>query len=233
MKIAVGLVVKGGKQFIDQWLDCVNKIADMIFVVDNGVDIEVRNKLIDLIKVKKYLYQKDMGRNQSRDYQKILEMAREEDCTWILNLDIDEVFPNFNLNAFQQHLLNTKDNSIGFPLFEMRNDNNHFVMLKDISGTLKTCRLCHKCYKVLSHFKFNEKDVHGVSIPHNCTAGGMIPVPMQHFGHFTKELRAEKRSQYVNKNFKDNSEKLATWLEDDDSKVEIKEYDKTVKEIFK
>lgn len=233
MKIAVGLVVKGGNQFIDQWLECANKIADMMFVVDNGADELVRMKLLKCDKLKQYHLQKDMGRNQSRDYQKILEMAREEDCTWIFNLDIDEKIPSdFEMQSLQLYLLNTKDDSIGFPMFEMRGDDNHFVMAEDYTGELKPCRLVHKCYKILSHFKFNEKDVHGTSIPHNCTPGGMIPLPLQHYGHFTKELREEKRRQYVRKDFKDTREQSSSWLEEDDSKIVIKEYDKTIKEIF-
>ena len=76
-----------------------------------------------------------MGRNQSRDYQKILEMAREEDCTWILNLDIDEYIPKFDMDYLLGHLLNTKDSSVGFPLFEMRDDDNHYVKVKDCTLT--------------------------------------------------------------------------------------------------
>ena len=231
MKIAVGLVVKGGKEFIDQWLECATKIAEMIFVVDNGADEIVRMKLLKCDKIKQYHIQKNMGRNQSRDYQKILDMAREEDCTWIINLDIDEVFTHLNFDAFELFLLNSKDNSIGFPLFEMRNDNKHFVMIRDYTRELKSARLCHKCYKVLSHFAFNPKDIHGTSIPHNCSPGSMVTLPIQHFGHYTKELRAEKKAQYIEHEFKDESEQKATWMQEDD-KVKIRDYDKTIKELF-
>jgi len=227
MKLAVGLVVQGGKEFIDKWIECAIKIADVIFVVDNGADIEVRNKLIDLVKVKQYLYQKDMGRNQSRDYQKILDMAREEDCTWVINLDIDELFAEFDIEALKNYLLNTKDASIGFPLLEMRNDDNHYIMIKDSDGTFKQARLCHKCYKILSHFKFNEKDIHGASIPHNCTPGAMVPLPIKHFGHYTKEMREEKKSQYIKNEFKDLHEQDATWMKED-NEVEIREFDKFI-----
>ena len=231
MKLAVGLVVKGGKQFIDQWLECVEKMNAIVLVVDNGADEIVRMKLLKCNKVKQYHIQKNMVRNHSRDYQKILDMAREEDCTWIINLDIDEVFTHLNNINFELFLLNSKSNSVGFPLFEMRNDNNHFVMVKDYTGILKPARLCHKCYKVLSHFEFNQKDIHGVSIPHNCTPGVVLPIPMQHYGHYTKELREEKKRFYTIHNFKDVSEQQATWMQEDD-KVEIREYNKTIKELF-
>ncbi len=226
MKLAIGLVIKGGKQFIDQWIECAERIGNIILVVDNNADGEAKQKLINHSKVKQYHIQKNMGRNQSRDYQKILEMAREEECTWVLNLDIDEVIPNFDVRELYMYLLNITDVSISFPLFEMRNDSNHYVMVRAIDGSLKQARMCHKCYKVLSHFKFDEKDIHGSAIPHNCTPGDMVSIPIKHFGHYTKELRAEKRAQYEKSTkYKDEMESTNTWMEDDDSKVVIKKFE--------
>ncbi len=227
MKVAIGLVVKGGEEFIDKWISCAEKIGDIILVVDNGADEIVRMKLLKHKKVKQYHIQISMDRNQSRDYQKILEMAREEDCQWVWNLDIDECVPNLDVLALKNFLINSTDQSIAFPFFEMRGDNKHYVMLKEmLSGKLKHARACHKCYRVLSHFKFDEKDKHGVSIPHNCISGGIVNVPVQHYGHYTKELRDEKRKQYLTSSFKDSIEQDATWMEDDDSKIIIKEWDK-------
>ena len=71
----------------------------------------------------------------------------------------------------------------------MRNDKKHFIGQP---------RICHKAYKILSHFEFNIKDKHGCSIPHNCKAGNIINIKLQHFGHMTKELRDEKRKKYEN-----------------------------------
>jgi len=232
MKLAVGLVVQGGKEFIDQWLKSVEQFKCMIFVVDNDADSEVKVKLINHPQMKQYHIQKNMGRNQSRDYQKILEMAREEDVDWVWNLDIDEFIPNFNVNLLSDFLLNTKCTSIGLPLFEMREDDNHYVMITDCTPTLKDARLCHKIYKVQSHFEFNEKDVHGISIPHNCPSGDTFPLPIKHFGHYSKELREKKRNYYKEHSFKDLSEQNSTWLEEDESKITIKEFDKFVKERF-
>ena len=222
--LAVGLVVKGGKQFIENWVKSAEKIADIWFVIDNNADEEVRNILINHPNTKQYLIQKNMERNQSKDYQKIMEMAREEDCMWVWNLDIDETIIIFDRPQMFEHLLNTRDDSIGFPLFEMRGDDNHYVMVNDCSPVLKHARLVHKCYKVLSHFKFNEKDKHGQSIPHNCKSGEMLPIPIKHYGHFTPELREEKRQQYKSLNpGKDMHELEQTWLCEDESKIVIKE----------
>ncbi len=231
MKIAIGLVVKGGKQFIDKWISCAEQIGDIILVVDNGTHAEVNQILINHPKVKQYHIQKDMGRNMSRDYQKVLEMAREEDCQWVWNLDIDDYIPTMNLYEFKKFLLNTYNQSIAFPCFEMRGDANHYIMIpypteKGEKEKLKHARICHKCYKVLSHLKFDEKDKHGISIPHNCIPGGLVTIPFQHFGHYTKELREEKRKQYTTEKFKDEREREAIWMEEDESKIVIKEWNK-------
>ncbi len=224
MKLAVGLVVKDGKEFIKKWIKSVEEFADVIYVVDNGADKEVWATLAFHPLVRQYHRQMDMGRNQSRDYQKILEMAREDDCTWIWNIDIDEIVHPFDINSLLNRLLNTIDDSVGFPLFEMRNDDKHYVMIRDQDDSLKHCRLCHKCYKVQSHFKFNEKDIHGSSIPHNSKPGEFIPIPIQHFGHYSKELREKKRKQYSQDTFKDFSEHTNTWLEEDESKITISKW---------
>lgn len=225
MKLGIGLIVKGGEEFIEKWIKAIEKFADIILVIDNGADILVRNWLITHPKIKQYHIQKNMDRNQSRDYQKILEMAREEECNWIWNIDIDEIVEDFVKLLFESHLLNTKDTSVGFPLFEMRDDEKHYVMVRDGDSSLKHARLVHKCYKVLSHFKFDEKDIHGCSIPHNCTPGEMYPILIKHFGHYTKKLREEKRKQFATEEYKDKAESYNTWLEEDPKKIVIKEWE--------
>ena len=225
MKIAVGLVVKGGKEFIDKWLECASKIGDWIFVVDNGADNYTRNKLLNHNAVKRYVIQKGLERNQSRDYQQILEMAREEDCQWVWNLDIDEYIPEINRDDFYVFLLNCREESVGAFLFEMRNDRNHYVMINDYTNKPKHARLSHKIYKLLTHFEFDKRDIHGQSIPHNCKAGPTINIFIQHFGHMNKELRDEKRKQYITKGFKDTEENMASWMEEDEKKIEIKKWE--------
>ena len=228
--LAIGLVVKGGKEFIDKWIESAERISDCWFVIDNDADIEVRRILLNHPNTKQYLIQKDKDRNQSRDYQKILEMAREDDYVWIWNIDIDEYIPEFDRQDFFYFILNSRNESVGFPLFEMREDDKHYVMVKDSTPELKHARLCHKCYKNLSHLKFNEKDKHGNSIPHNCRVGEMFVIPIQHFGHFNKELREEKRQQYKGISpGKDFHELDQSWLEEDTKKITICEWGEWLK----
>ena len=219
MKLAIGLVVKGGKEFIDRWIESIERVRCIALVVDNGADEEVRKKLLNHKQVKQYHIQNNMGRNMSRDYQKVLEMAREENVTWLWNLDIDEAIPEIDMIPFIYHFANTTDESIGFPFFEMRNDDQHYIMVEnDPNEGPKDARLGHKMYKVLSHFQFNEKDYHGAPIPHNCKPGGMVPIPIQHFGHFTKELR-DKRKECYTEDIEDKSELKGTWMKEDDEVI--------------
>lgn len=223
MKLGIGLVVKGGKEFIEDWIKCTSKIADWIFVVDNGTDKEVRDILIPHPAVKRYHIQKRLERNQSRDYQIILEDARKENCQWIWNIDIDEYIPKINMQEFIYFLVNCEKESIGFPMFEMRGDKEHFVMVRDPGKKLKDGRLVHKCYKVLSHLEFDEKDKHGQAIPHNCERDKtFIPIPIHHYGHMTKKLRDEKRKKVGE--WKDDEEERQTWMEEDEKKLVIKSW---------
>ncbi len=223
MRIAIGLVVKGGKEWIKDWIKCAEQIGDWIFVVDNGADKEVRDILINHKAVKRYHIQKDLKRNQSRDYQIILEDAREENCQWVWNLDIDEYVPGIDIKKFVFSILNTTSNSIGFPMFEIRGDKEHFVMIRDPTGKLKDGRLVHKMYKVLSHFEFDRRDAHGQSIPHNCPrTKTYLPIPIHHYGHMTKELRDEKRERI--EFMKDSDEFMQSWMEEDETKIEIKSW---------
>ena len=161
-KICVGLVVKGGKEFIDHWIECVEKIADLIVVVDNNADKEVRELLIDHPLVKSYTKQ-TLKRSNGRDYQLILEQARKFDVKWIWNIDIDEIvdFPqDFDKDEFADYICASNQETYTFPLFEMRNDKDHFTHI----------RTCPKLYRSFSHFKFVERDTYGGPIPDNCIA---------------------------------------------------------------
>ena len=229
MKLIIGLVVKGGKEFIDKWVESIERIGCDYIVIDNGADKIVRDKLINHPKMLQYHIQKFPNRNQSRDYQKILEMAREEKADWIWNLDVDECVPEINIDMLMFNILNCTSQSIGFPLIEMRNDDQHYVMIKESDGSLKNGRLVHKAFKVLSHFEFDKNDTHGCSIPHNCQREkGYIPIIIQHFGHMTKELRKEKRERLGHS--KDNDEQLQTWMEENESKITIKPMEDLIKE---
>lgn len=239
MKVCIGLVIKNNEEFIQDWIKSVENICDMIIVIDNGISEEGKKLLITHPLVKHYIIQKDVERNMSRDYQKILDIAREENCQWVINLDSDELIQDFDKGMLYNFLINCEDDSVGFPLFEMRNDKEHYVMVRDyMHMELKDGRLVHKAYKNLSHFKFNEKDKHGSSIPENCQRSKrFINVPIKHLGHMTKQLREEKRKKYiefqniVSSQLKDFAELHEPWFEEDNNKITIKEWEPMYKMI--
>ena len=237
LKIAVGLVVKGGKEFIDGWIESAEKVADEIFVIDNGADKEVKDKLINHPLVKQYHIQHFSKRNMSRDYAKVLNYAREEKCHWVWIMDIDKYIASIDILDFKHFLMNTKEESIGFPLFEMRGDKEHYVAVIDYqTGDSKDARLSHECYKVLSHFEYDVSDEHSGVIPQNCKPGDTIAaVPIKHFGHMTAELRDEKRQKYIKDKkdygYDDKGELKAVWMEEDYSKITIKDFSKIKKII--
>ena len=223
MKLIIGLVIKDGEQFIDKWIESIERIGCGFLVVDNGTDESVKTQLIRHPQMVQYHIQKFSDRNQSRDYQKILEMAREEKADWVWNLDIDECIQKIDMGELMFTLLNSTQPSIGLPLIEMRNDDQHYVMIKEANNELRDGRLCHKLYKVLSHFEFDKNDIHGCSIPHNCSRDKKyINIIIQHFGHMTKELREEKRNRIGH--IKDKDEHTQTWLEEDESKITINSF---------
>jgi len=212
-EIACGLVVKGGKEFIDKWKNNI-PLFDMIFVIDNGADKEVKEALMNNCKVKQYLMQ-NTYRNSSRDYQKLLNMAREEKCKWIWMVDIDEEIIGTSNQQIKEFLINNNDESGAFPLVEMRNDENHYVTYRG-----KDARGCHKVFKPLSHFKYDLEDTHGSAIPPNCNLGNVIPILIKHYGHMTKEMREKKRKQYIefikkNKNENDVLELEQVWFKEE------------------
>jgi len=132
-----------------------------------------------------------------------------------------------NMENLKFFLLNQHEPSIGFPLFEMRNDIDHYIMIKDGFGGMKHGRLVHKAFKPLSHFAFDLKDTHGQSIPHNCPRSrSFVNIIIKHYGHMTKELRAEKRKKVGH--LKDDMEEDAIWMEEDESKLIIKKFTKKI-----
>ena len=219
MKIACGLVVKNGKEFINQWIKCAEQF-DEIYVIDNYADKEVRDILFKHPKIKHYHIQKT-HRNFSRDCQKLLDIAKEEKADWLWILDIDEEIYNFNIDILKGYIDTIFDQSIGVLLLEMWNDPEHFITMKGFDE-----RVCHKCFKVLSHLEYDLNDTHGGSLPPNCMQGAVTSLIVKHYGHMNKKLRDEKRKMYkefAKTNPIDQAELDAPWMKEDNDE-EIKEF---------
>ncbi|MFW9882184.1 MAG: hypothetical protein ACFFG0_54665 [Candidatus Thorarchaeota archaeon] len=229
LKIGIGLVGRWGNQFVDKWIESANRSGDVFLVVDNGIDKEAREKIINHPKTKHYHIQNYPSRNMSRDYQKVLDYAKEEKCDWVWIMDFDKYVPDFNIYGLKGFLLDSNEESISFPLFKCRGDNKHYVMINDKDGQLKHARLAHEMYRVKSHFCYDIRDEHSGVIPQNCKAEDrLIWIPIHHFGHMTKELREEKRQKYIKDKeefgYDDKGELSAPWMEEDETKIVVKEF---------
>lgn len=229
VRIGVGLVGINGKNFISDWIESADRCGDCFLVVDNGIDREAREKIIKHPKTKHYHIQHYPYRNMSRDYQKILEYAREEKCQWVWIMDFDKLVSEVDIVELKSFLLDTNVESVSFPLFECRNDIDHYVMVKDKNNVPKHARLSHEMYRVKSHFEYDTRDEHSGVLPQNCKCEDcLLWIPIKHLGHMTKELREEKRQKYIKDKemfgYDDKGELTSEWLCEDESKITIKKF---------
>lgn len=105
-KLVVMLRVKDGMFFVKEWLDCFEKIADEIVVLDNGSTdgtyetLKNHPKVVDIIRTEGY--------NEGRDKNLLYEHARLRKPDWCLWLDIDEIFEPELTRADFDRLMNSK-----------------------------------------------------------------------------------------------------------------------------
>ncbi len=89
-KLVLMLRVKDGIFFVDEWLDCFEKLVDEIVVLDNGSTdgtyeaLLAHPKVVDIIRTEGY--------NEGRDKNLLYDHVRKRKPDWCLWLDIDEIF---------------------------------------------------------------------------------------------------------------------------------------------
>jgi glycosyltransferase involved in cell wall biosynthesis len=89
-KLVVMLRVKDGIFFVREWLQCFEKIADEIVVLDNGsadgtYEVLVAHpKVVDIIRTEGY--------NEGRDKNLLYDLMRKRSPDWCLWVDVDEFF---------------------------------------------------------------------------------------------------------------------------------------------
>jgi glycosyltransferase involved in cell wall biosynthesis len=124
-KLVVMLRVKDGMFFAKEWLDCFEKLADEIVVLDNGSTdgtyeaLKAHPKVVDIVRTEGY--------NEGRDKNLLYAHVRMRKPDWCLWLDIDEIFePGLTRAHFDKLMKSKLYNKFAFRRFHFT-DREHFA----------------------------------------------------------------------------------------------------------
>lgn len=124
-KFVIMLRVKDGIFFAQEWLDCFEKLADEIVVLDNGSTdgtyeiLKNHPKVVDIISTEGY--------NEGRDKNLLYNRVRLRKPDWCLWIDIDEIFEPQLTRAHFDDLMKSKFiNKFAFRRFHFM-DRAHFA----------------------------------------------------------------------------------------------------------
>jgi glycosyltransferase involved in cell wall biosynthesis len=126
-KFVVMLRVKDGMLFAEEWLQCFEKLADEIVVLDNGSTdgtyetLKAHPKVVDIIRTEGY--------NEGRDKNLLYQHVRMRKPDWILWVDIDEIFePQLTRSHFDKLMSSRMVNKYAFRRF-------HFIDKEFFAGS--------------------------------------------------------------------------------------------------
>jgi glycosyltransferase involved in cell wall biosynthesis len=122
------LRVKDGMPFVHEWLDCFERLADEIVVLDNGSTdgtdevLLAHPKVVDLVRTEGY--------NEGRDKNLLHAHVRMRNPDWCLWVDIDEIFePDLTRAHFDRLMQRSYVNKYAFRRF-------HFIDREYFAGSL-------------------------------------------------------------------------------------------------
>lgn len=124
-KLVVMLRVKDGMRFASDWLQCFEKLADEIVVLDNGSTdgtyelLQAHPKVVDSARTEGY--------NEGRDKNMLYAMLRKRKPDWCLWIDIDEIFePGVTRKDLERLMSRSWVNQYGFRRYHFIDD-EHFA----------------------------------------------------------------------------------------------------------
>lgn len=124
-KLVVMLRVKDGMFFAKEWLECFEKLADEIVVLDNGSTdgtyelLKAHPKVVDIIRTEGY--------NEGRDKNMLYNIVRLRKPDWCLWVDIDEIFePELTRSHFEKLMNSRYFKKFAFRRFHFT-DREHFA----------------------------------------------------------------------------------------------------------
>lgn len=126
-KFVVMLRVKDGMLFAEEWLQCFEKLADEIVVLDNGSTdgtyelLKAHPKVVDIVRTEGY--------NEGRDKNLLYTHVRSRKPDWVLWVDIDEIFePQLTRRHFDRLMSRRMVNKYAFRRF-------HFIDKESFAGS--------------------------------------------------------------------------------------------------
>lgn len=125
-KLIVTLRVKNAILFIKAWLECYEKLADGIVVVDNGSDDGTYEILKNHPKV--LVIEQTIGFDEGRDFKLLLEIAKKQNPDWLITVDADEIFETRLTRSKVEAMMNsTIFSHFRFRRFHMFGDEYHYM----------------------------------------------------------------------------------------------------------
>jgi glycosyltransferase involved in cell wall biosynthesis len=126
-KLVVMLRVKDGMFFAKEWLECFERLADEIVVLDNGSTdgtyelLKDNPKVVDVIRTEGY--------NEGRDKNLLYAHVRSRNPDWCMWVDVDEIFePELTRFDFDRLMNQSYVNKYAFRRF-------HFIDREFFAGS--------------------------------------------------------------------------------------------------
>lgn len=127
LKLVVMLRIKDGAFFVQEWLNCFEKIVDEIVVLDNGSTdatvpiLKAHPKVVDIVFTE--------GFNEGRDKNLLYERMRLRQPDWCIWIDVDEIFePHVTRKHFEKLMKSRMITKYAFRRF-------HFIDRETFAGS--------------------------------------------------------------------------------------------------
>lgn len=191
-KLVLMLRVKDGMFFVNEWLQCFEKLVDEIVVLDNGSTdgtyeiLKACPKVVDIVQTEGY--------NEGRDKNMLYAMLRKRNPDWCMWLDIDEIFePGLTRADFERLMRRKFVNKYGFRRF-------HFIDRQYFAGSWYRLNYSSGHDRVMwrdaptGYFENkildspNVKGIRGLQVNTNFR--------LKHLGYITKEIVDKKANIY-------------------------------------